>query len=103
VGRALLTAGSNNSSSGDFGYDLDLDKAVEMIRKCGATRVGLQAPEGLKRATPAIAKQIAQETGAEVIISGDPCFGACDVDMQLCQEVDLMLHCGPCRARPGSQ
>lgn len=91
MGRALLTAGS---SSGDFGYDLDLDRAVEMIRKCGATRVGLQAPEGLKRAMPAIAKQIAKETGAEVIISGDPCFGACDVDLKLCEEVDLMLHLG---------
>jgi 2-(3-amino-3-carboxypropyl)histidine synthase len=94
VARALSTAGSNNSSSGDFGYDLDLDKAVEMIQRCGARRVGLQAPEGLKRATPGIAKQIAKETGAEVIISGDPCFGACDVDMQLCDEVDLMLHLG---------
>jgi len=43
---------------------------------------------------PAIAKQIAEETGAEVIISGDPCFGACDVDLMLCDEVDLMLHLG---------
>ena len=94
MARAPLTAGSNNSSSSDFGYDLDLDKAVEMIQRCGARRVGLQAPEGLKRATPAIAKQIARETGAEVVISGDPCFGACDVDMQLCDEVDLMLHLG---------
>jgi 2-(3-amino-3-carboxypropyl)histidine synthase len=56
--------------------------------------VGLQAPEGLKRATPNIAKQISRLTGAEVIISGDPCFGACDVDMDLCREVDLMLHLG---------
>lgn len=94
MARAPLTAGSSNSGSGDFGYDLDLGRAVEMIRKCGARRVGLQAPEGLKRATPAIAKQIARETGAEVIISGDPCFGACDVDLMLCNEVDLMLHLG---------
>ncbi|HEX7445629.1 MAG TPA: diphthamide biosynthesis enzyme Dph2 [Methanothrix sp.] len=94
MARVPLTAGSNNSSSSDFGYDLDLDKAVDTIRKCGAARVGLQAPEGLKRATPAIARQIARETGAEVVISGDPCFGACDVDMQLALEVDLMLHLG---------
>ena len=37
MARALSTAGSGNSSSGDFGYDLDLDKAVEMIQRCGAT------------------------------------------------------------------
>lgn len=94
MARVPLTAGSSNSGSRDFGYDLDLDRAVELIRKCGAKRVGLQAPEGLKRAMPAIAKQIAEETGAEVIISGDPCFGACDVDLMLCDEVDLMLHLG---------
>jgi 2-(3-amino-3-carboxypropyl)histidine synthase len=89
VGRAHSTAGSSF-----FGYDLDLDRAVELIRRSGAGRVGLQAPEGLKRATPIIARQIEEQTGAEVIISGDPCYGACDVDMKLCEEVDLMLHLG---------
>lgn len=89
MARAPSNAGSSFS-----GYDLDLEKAVEMIRKSGCKHVGLQAPEGLKRAMPAIAKRIAEETGAEVIISGDPCFGACDVDEELCDEVDLMLHLG---------
>jgi 2-(3-amino-3-carboxypropyl)histidine synthase len=56
--------------------------------------VGLQAPEGLKRATIAIARQIEEETRADVVISGDPCYGACDVDLKLCEEVDLMLHLG---------
>jgi 2-(3-amino-3-carboxypropyl)histidine synthase len=102
VGRAPSTAGSSSSQGLsypvgfllDLSYDLDLDEAVELIRRSGAVRVGLQAPEGLKRATPLIAKQISELTGAEVIISGDPCYGACDVDMKLCQEVDLMLHLG---------
>ncbi len=99
--RAPSTAGSRSGSeseptfaSSTSGYDLDLDRAMQLIQKSGARRVGLQAPEGLKRATPAIAKQITEETGAEVIISGDPCFGACDVDLLLCEEVDLMLHLG---------
>ena len=91
MARAHSTAGS---SSGFSGYDLDLDKAIDLIQKRGIRRVGVQAPEGLKRATPALAQLIEEKTGAEVIISGDPCFGACDVDMQLCQEVDLMLHLG---------
>ncbi|MDD1735953.1 MAG: diphthamide biosynthesis enzyme Dph2 [Methanothrix sp.] len=99
MARAHSTAGSdsgsNSSSNSCFsGYDLDLDRAVEMIRKSGARRVGLQAPEGLKRAAPAIARLIEGLTGCEVIISGDPCFGACDVDVLLCREVDLMLHLG---------
>ena len=91
MARAHSTAGSN---AGLSGYDLDLDKAIALIQKSGARRVGLQAPEGLKRATPGLARRIEKKTGAEVIISGDPCFGACDVDMQLCQEVNLMLHLG---------
>jgi len=94
VAKAHLTVGSNPEFSSSSGYDLDLDRAVDLIQKCGACRVGLQAPEGLKRATPALARQIEEKTGAEVIISGDPCFGACDVDMLLSQEVDLMLHLG---------
>ncbi len=64
------------------------------MRRSGAKRIGLQAPEGLKRALSTIAREIAAQTGAEVIISGDPCYGACDVDMQLCDQVDLMLHLG---------
>lgn len=99
--RALLTDGS--SLANDSGYDLDLDGALSLIRKNAAERVGLQAPEGLKRAIPAIAKQIEDKTGAEVIISGDPCYGACDVDLKLCEEVDLLLHLGHAELgeRPG--
>ena len=105
MARVPLTAGSSrspeppSSSLSDelcrpSGYDLDLEKAVYMIERSGAGRVGLQAPEGLKRFLPALARQIEELTGAEVIISGDPCFGACDLDLRLAGEVDLMLHLG---------
>ena len=98
MARAHSTTGSDY---GFCGYDLDLDRAIDLIRKSGARLVGLQAPEGLKRTTPAIARQIEEKSGAQVIISGDPCFGACDVDMQLCQEVDLMLHLGHAQIEDG--
>jgi len=101
VARAHSTAGSNSGVSDIFGYDLDLDKAIDLIEKSGAHRVGLQAPEGLKRATPALARHIEDNTRAKVIISGDPCFGACDVDMQLALEVDLMLHLGHAQLEEG--
>jgi len=104
VARAHSIAGSDKESCAEqsdtspfgiaSGYDLDLEKAIELISKCGAMRVGLQAPEGLKRFMPALARRIEELTGSVVIISGDPCFGACDVDMKLCEEVDLMLHLG---------
>ncbi|MDQ1262943.1 MAG: 2-(3-amino-3-carboxypropyl)histidine synthase [Euryarchaeota archaeon] len=98
MARAHSTAGSN---SGFSGYDLDLDRAIDLMQKSGARLIGLQAPEGLKRATPALAKHIEEKTGAKVIISGDPCFGACDVDMQLALEVDLMLHLGHAQLEEG--
>jgi len=97
-----LTAGSSSGEESpshslwDLGYDLDWEEAIDLILKRGARRVGLQAPEGLKRSAPFIAERIRELTGAEVILSGDPCYGACDVDLRLCDEVDLMLHLGHC-------
>ncbi len=82
------------STDGSSPFELDLNRAIELICRSGSRLVGLQVPEGLKRAAPDIAKQIGDQTGAEVIISGDPCYGACDIDMALCDEVDLMLHLG---------
>jgi 2-(3-amino-3-carboxypropyl)histidine synthase len=85
---------SPHSTDGSSSFELDLDRAVELICRSGARLVGLQVPEGLKRAAPNIARQIRNQTNAEVVISGDPCYGACDIDMALCDEVDLMLHLG---------
>lgn len=82
------------STDGFSPFELDLNRAVELICSRGARLVGLQVPEGLKRAAPSIANQIRDQTGAEVIISGDPCYGACDIDTALCDEVDVMLHLG---------
>ena len=81
-------------TDGPSSFELNLTKAIELICRSKARLVGLQVPEGLKRAAPGIAREIKDQTGAEVIISGDPCYGACDIDMALCDEVDLMLHLG---------
>ncbi|MFB3763947.1 MAG: diphthamide biosynthesis enzyme Dph2 [Methanotrichaceae archaeon] len=85
---------AHSISGSEPGLQFDLEKTVDLIRGSGAKRIGLQAPEGLKRALPSLARQIEEATGAEVIISGDQCYGACDLDMALCKDVDLMLHLG---------
>ncbi|OPY52196.1 MAG: 2-(3-amino-3-carboxypropyl)histidine synthase [Methanosaeta sp. PtaU1.Bin112] len=104
MARAHSTAGFScplPGISSFHGYDIDLDWAVDLIRKSGSRLVGLQSPEGLKRAMPALARRIEEITGAKVIISGDPCFGACDIDLQLCEAVDLMLHLGHAKIEEG--
>ncbi|WP_407414982.1 diphthamide biosynthesis enzyme Dph2 [Methanobrevibacter sp.] len=76
-------------------YEMDLDKVIRKINSKDAQTVGLQFPEGLKIQATKIARKIEAETDATVIISGDPCFGACDVsDYKMKGSVDLIIHYG---------
>ena len=74
---------------------MDLDKVIRKIKSKNVETVGLQFPEGLKMQAIKIARAIEDETDATVIISGDPCFGACDVsDYKMKGSVDLIIHYG---------
>jgi 2-(3-amino-3-carboxypropyl)histidine synthase len=75
----------------------DLLKILDVITARNAKTVGLQFPEGLKRQGPALAKDIEEKSGALVIISGDPCYGACDIDEGLLDMVDVLFHFGHSR------
>ncbi|MBN1455988.1 MAG: diphthamide biosynthesis enzyme Dph2 [Methanomicrobia archaeon] len=75
-------------------YEFELDRIAALIRERGATRVGLQLPDGLTSVAVSIADEIVQETGAEVIISGNSCYGACDIDEKLECMVELLFHFG---------
>lgn len=75
-------------------FDFRLDYLIELIRKTDAKLVGFQLPEGLKRKALGLAARVEEATGAEVLISGDPCFGACDLDTALLEKVDLLFHFG---------
>jgi 2-(3-amino-3-carboxypropyl)histidine synthase len=75
-------------------YDFELERIKKLIKERGAIRVGLQLPDGLKTGSTAIAQEISKDTGAEVIISGNSCYGACDIDKQLEKVVDLLFHFG---------
>ncbi|HUV83202.1 MAG TPA: diphthamide biosynthesis enzyme Dph2 [archaeon] len=81
----------NNISSH---FDFDLDRVVELIDKSEASTVGLQFPEGFKRLAFSIAREIKNQTKADVIISGNPCYGACDIDMAIKESVDILFHFG---------
>ena len=75
-------------------YDFELEKIKKLIKERGAKRVGLQLPEGLKTVVTDIAAEISKDTGAEVIISGNSCYGACDIDEKLERIVDVLFHFG---------
>lgn len=74
---------------------MDLDRVIRKINSKNIKSVGLQFPEGLKMQAVSIARTIEEECDVSVIISGDPCFGACDVsDYKMKDSVDLIIHFG---------
>ena len=76
-------------------HELEIVDVIKKIKDLKAENVGLQFPEGLKVYAIKIARQIEQETGAIVIISADPCYGACDVaDVDMRDSVDVLVHFG---------
>jgi 2-(3-amino-3-carboxypropyl)histidine synthase len=76
-------------------YQLNIKDVIHKIRELKAQNVGLQFPEGLKIYAISIAHEIEDKTGVNVIISGNPCFGACDIaDVDMDGLVDLLVHFG---------
>lgn len=75
-------------------FDFDLERIINIIREKNFKTVGLQFPEGFKRQAITIAGKLEERTGAGILISGNPCFGACDIDMTLAGRVDVMFHFG---------
>ncbi|MBN2095451.1 MAG: diphthamide biosynthesis enzyme Dph2 [Candidatus Aenigmarchaeota archaeon] len=70
--------------------NLNLKGLVEELKSKKYMRVLLQAPEGLKTRAGEISEAIEKEVGIETIISGEPCYGACDLPIE---EAKLM-GCG---------
>ncbi len=80
----------------DREWDYELDRIVEEVADRDATTVGLQFPEGLKRRGPAVADDLRAELpdDVNVLISGQPCYGACDLDTELMRRTDVFVHFG---------
>jgi len=72
--------------------DLQIDRAVAEVRSRKARLVGLQMPEGLKTRARDFARRLEDATGCQVIILGDPCYGACD--LRSLSGMDLLVHVG---------
>ena len=70
-----------------------ISELAEKLRFRGAKTVALQFPAGLKRRSMAVATALEKE-GFFVIISGDPCYGACDISLDLLGYADVLVHFG---------
>jgi 2-(3-amino-3-carboxypropyl)histidine synthase len=73
-------------------YDLELNKAVAEIKNTKAKTVCIQLPDGLKAKADEIVTFLEQETGAQVLIWLNSCYGACDWPLGL--DVDILIAWG---------
>jgi len=71
----------------------DTSDLIHQLKERGARRVALQFPEGLKRKAEAYGSAL-RDAGFEVIVSGDPCYGACDLALDTLTEADVLVHVG---------
>jgi 2-(3-amino-3-carboxypropyl)histidine synthase len=56
-------------------HNFEIQKISEEIKKRKAKKVLIQMPEGLKIHAAKVIDEL-EKTGAQIMLSGDPCFGA---------------------------
>jgi 2-(3-amino-3-carboxypropyl)histidine synthase len=80
----------------DREWDYEFDRVTGAVAERDAETVGLQFPEGLKRRGPAVADDLRARLPEDVtvMISGQPCYGACDLDTYLMKRTDVFVHFG---------
>ncbi len=80
-------------------YDLETERVASEIKDTGARRVFLQLPDGLRPVAISLTETLRELTGAEILISGDSCYGACDLALIPAREIgaDLIVHYGHSR------
>jgi len=71
----------------------DTSELIGELKRRNANVVALQVPEGLKRRVAALAGSL-KGAGFTVIISGDPCYGACDLALDTLLFADVLVHIG---------
>lgn len=60
-------------------YIFEEDKLIKEINERKPKRILLQLPEGLKKEAVRLSKFIQEKINTEVIVSGEPVWGACDI------------------------
>ncbi|MFP4633316.1 MAG: diphthamide biosynthesis enzyme Dph2 [Halobacteriales archaeon] len=76
-------------------FDFELDRVLREIDERGCEEVSLQFPQGLKRqATDVVDRLRERAPDVRFYVSGEPCYGACDLDEWLLKRTDVLVHFG---------
>ncbi len=78
-------------------FDLKLGHVAAWIKDRGFASVAIQLPEGLRVRAAEISDVLSRETGTDIIILGDPCYGACDLYTDYPSVADALVHFGHSR------
>jgi len=73
---------------------IEFDLIDAKLKRINPKSVLLQLPSGLKRKSSDIAREIRRRYGCDVLISGDSCYGACDIVDQSNQSTDAIIQIG---------
>jgi 2-(3-amino-3-carboxypropyl)histidine synthase len=77
-------------------YEFETDRVIQEIKNRKASRVLIQLPDGLRSRAFQIFNALRTATDSEIIISGDSCYGSCDLasNQGKILGVDLIVHYG---------
>lgn len=77
-------------------YDFEHDRVANEAKKRGWKTVLLQFPEGIKTFAFDVERELKARGVENTIVSGDPCFGACDLALEPIryQGADGLVHYG---------
>lgn len=71
--------------------DWEIQRILDEIERRKAKIVVIQLPEGLKKEAVRVAEELEKKGDVQVVVSADPCYGACDL---ISFRGDLLVHFG---------
>lgn len=77
-------------------FDLEINKIKKGLKKDKSEYVGLELPEGMKKFVSELSIYLEKELGKKIVVSSEPCFGACDIKSQQFESVGIktIIHMG---------
>jgi len=90
----LKKASKQHMTEVRFDWESGIEEVCQKLK--GKKRIGIQVPEGLKPKAHQIVSEVEKITRANVILWGEPTYGACDLADRPLEEIgaDALIHMG---------